>query len=135
MTLKLLTDATIAGEPILHGLHDPWHTVGSGSPEPSFVNGWAAASGYLVQFRKDELGNVHLRGTAQSGTYGVHIFTLPTAYRPSAAVAVYSYLTNANPQSAIPTVSISATTGTVIPNQKIGIATALSLNVIYSTEP
>jgi hypothetical protein len=135
VTRRLLVESTILGEPVLHGLHDPWHTVGSGGGEPSFVNGWVAVSGYPVQFRKDEIGNVHIRGTAQSGTYGAHVFTLPTAYRPSTAVATFTYLTNANPTTAIPIVIITTATGAVAPTQKIGTATAISLNVIYSTEP
>lgn len=132
MTFRLLVEATINGEPVLHGLHDPWHTVG-GAGEPAFLNSWVAVAGFAVQFRRDEIGNVHIRGTAQSGSYSTAVFNLPAGYRP-VTVSALSYLANANPTSAVPVVTITAATGAVAPAQKIGIATAVALNYLFSTE-
>ena len=132
MTIRSLVEATINGEPVLHGIHDPWHTVGSGGSEPAFLNSWVIVTGFPVAFRKDELGNVHIRGTAQSGTYSAAVFNLPVGYRPAVNL---SWLANANPTAAVPVVSIVAATGAVTPSQKINVATAVALNYIFTTEP
>lgn len=65
---------------------EAWHVVGSAG-EPAFENGWANyADGYAVaQFRKDALGDVHLRGgvTQPTDGSGSVVFTLPPGYRPA----------------------------------------------------
>lgn len=59
-----------------------WHHVGSAG-EPGFSNGWANFGGLTqnLEFRKDPLGKVQVRGRVMNGTSGV-IFTLPVGYRP-----------------------------------------------------
>jgi hypothetical protein len=61
---------------------DTWHTVGAAS-EPAFLNGWVITSGYPVQFRKDPLGKVQIRGMVAGGTVGTSVFLLPAGYRPA----------------------------------------------------
>lgn len=66
---------------------DTWHTVGN-SAEPAFQNNWAALAGTPVQFRKDPMGVVRIRGIANLMTSTAimtkAIFTLPVGYRPTA---------------------------------------------------
>jgi hypothetical protein len=131
MTRRFLVEATILGEPVLHGLHDPWHVVGAAG-EPGFLNSWVSVAGFPVAFRKDELGNVHIRGTAQTGSYSTAVFNLPLGYRPAVNL---SWLANANPTSAVPIVQVIAATGAVTPAQKIGVATAVALQYMFTTEP
>lgn len=61
-----------------------WRSVGVAG-EPAFTNAWANYTGIPnpVQFRKDPLGKVHIRGAAQAGTNSSAIFTLPIGYRPT----------------------------------------------------
>jgi hypothetical protein len=69
-----------------HDISDSWHVVGSGGGEPAFQNSWTAdtGGGFVVRFKKDALGFLHLEGVAftpGSSTTGT-IFTLPVGYRP-----------------------------------------------------
>jgi uncharacterized protein YjbI with pentapeptide repeats len=61
---------------------EAWHTV------TTFQNGWSAynASSFPVQYMKDPMGFVHLRGLVGGGTQGYNtVFTLPAGYRPQYA--------------------------------------------------
>ena len=62
---------------------DVWHTVG-GSGEPAFGAGCSVAE--TVQFRKDNIGHVQIRGAANAPAVGasssVVLFTLPVGFRP-----------------------------------------------------
>jgi hypothetical protein len=68
---------------------DTWHIIGAVGEAP-FASGWGARSGgFTVQYRKDPLGKVSLRGCLQntsafsfSGT-NTTLFTLPAGYRPA----------------------------------------------------
>lgn len=59
------------------------HLVG-GASEPAFQNGWANyGNNYApISFYKDQLGEVHLRGTAAGIGGQATMFTLPTGFRP-----------------------------------------------------
>lgn len=48
-------------------------------------NGWInfGTDWVSLQYRKDDSGNVHLRGTIKNGTLTVSCMTLPTEYRPA----------------------------------------------------
>jgi hypothetical protein len=73
---------------------EAWRTVGAAG-QPAFTNGWSAVGAYPPQFRRDALGNVHLRGAVQSGTLGAAAFTLPAGYAPSPGQALaYLPVTN-----------------------------------------
>ena len=69
---------------------------------PTMENSWveyqtrstATQSSYEAPgYYKDELGFVHLRGLAKSGTIGATMFTLPAGYRPEKEL-IFSILTN-----------------------------------------
>jgi hypothetical protein len=67
---------------------DTWHTVGA-TGEPAFLSGWANFLGgeQVLQFRKDPLGKVFLRGLVKNGsTPPTAIFKLPAGYLPPAPV-------------------------------------------------
>lgn len=49
---------------------------------PTLLNGWVAASGQSVQYRKDNFGRVWLRGRVSTGTVLNTIFQVPVGYRP-----------------------------------------------------
>lgn len=64
-----------------------WHVVGAPG-EPPFVGSWtsepqAPGSPETVAFYKDQVGVVHLRGTARNGA-GPTVFKLPPGFRPAA---------------------------------------------------
>lgn len=101
---------------------EDWHTVGDVG-EPAFVNSHTAAAGYPVQFRKDPVGNVHLRGVVDlSGPSDSNLFTLPAGYRPIGITSL-SYPVDANPTNNMPRIVIFAN-GVVQWAQKIRIGTA-----------
>lgn len=58
----------------------PWTAV------TAFLNGWVNFGGadQVAQYRKDSLGQVHVRGIIKNGTIGLAAFTLPVGYRPLA---------------------------------------------------
>jgi hypothetical protein len=62
---------------------EPWHVVGTPG-EPAFQNSWKSdpIQGQTVAFYKDQVGVVHLRGTAVGGTPTKTIFVLPPGFRP-----------------------------------------------------
>lgn len=62
---------------------DPTGTNGNWQ-DVTFENLWANFGGTSVQYMKDALGFVHMRGLAASGTVGANICTLPSGFRPSA---------------------------------------------------
>lgn len=49
---------------------------------PTLLNSWAAVSIYVIQYRKNQLGNVEIRGRVTGGAAGTAVFTLPAGYRP-----------------------------------------------------
>ncbi|QMV42972.1 hypothetical protein [Cohnella cholangitidis] len=55
---------------------------------PTLVGGWVDSSGVyeVAGYRKDDQGNVMLRGAIKSGTAGTVAFTLPAGYRPKLAL-------------------------------------------------
>jgi hypothetical protein len=63
---------------------EAWHLVGQTVGEPQFGPNWMNddASLFPVRFYKDQLGIVHLGGTASSNPGSGVIFTLPVGYRP-----------------------------------------------------
>jgi hypothetical protein len=65
---------------------DTWHTVGAVG-EPAFNSTYTAQS-EAVQFTKDPMGNVWMRGRCNRGgaATGTTVFTLPAGYRPSVNV-------------------------------------------------
>lgn len=112
-----------------------WHTVGAAG-EPPFLNSHTAGSGYAPQFRKDPMGNVHLRGVvALGGPSDSNLFTLPVGYRPIGVTAL-AYPCDANPITNLPRIVVSST-GVVSWNQKIRIGTAdttaVHLDFVFST--
>lgn len=50
---------------------------------PTLLNGATASPGTLVQYMKDSMGFVRLRGLVQNVTVGQTVFNLPVGYRPS----------------------------------------------------
>ena len=54
---------------------------------PTLQNSWVNYGGAeaTVQYYKDQIGIVHIKGTVKDGTYtvGTEIFTIPTGYRPA----------------------------------------------------
>lgn len=85
---------------------DPWHIVG-GAGEPAFSAGWRTlASGTYgtVAFRKDPLGNVHIRGALEATAghvAGDPIFPLPVGYRPPGRIVIWDTEQNTTVQSRI----------------------------------
>lgn len=80
---------------------DPWHSVGAVG-EPAFSAGCSnTPPEQALQFRKDPLGKVQLRGYVTGPPGGGGVFTLPVAYRPPAAVR----FAIATVQSNVPVVS------------------------------
>lgn len=53
--------------------------------EPTLLNGWRnrGVNDHTVQYAKDSLGWVHIRGTVVSGTLGETLFRLPEGFRPT----------------------------------------------------
>ena len=90
---------------------------------PTLTNSWVnlgspwALAGYL----KDPMGFVHLRGEVNGGVNGSIIFTLPTGYRPVAALN----LPVVNGSGAFAYIQVAAS-GTV---EAVNVSGALSLNV------
>ncbi|GAS82385.1 hypothetical protein [Paenibacillus amylolyticus] len=51
---------------------------------PTLLNGWTKYNDFVqnVQYYKDSLGNVQLKGLIKPGVYAVPVFQLPQGYRP-----------------------------------------------------
>lgn len=64
---------------------EPWREVGA-TDQPAFQGTWVNFGGGIetCAFRKDVMGNVHLKGQAKSGVVSAltPIFILPPGYRP-----------------------------------------------------
>ncbi len=50
---------------------------------PTLLNGYVSDSGKEIQFFKDSLGFVHIRGAVREGVFPEPIFVLPYGFRPS----------------------------------------------------
>ncbi|MCY9516707.1 hypothetical protein [Paenibacillus apiarius] len=50
--------------------------------KPTLLNGWVEFDKSTVEYFKDALGFVHIRGMVKSGTMGNPVFILPKEYRP-----------------------------------------------------
>lgn len=113
-----------------------WHTVG-GVGEPPFLNSHTATAGYPVQFRKDPLGNVHLRGVVTlASPSDSNMFTLPVGYRPVGVTSI-TYPCDANPTNNMPRIIVFSSNGVVQWAQKIRIGTAdttaVHVDFVFST--
>lgn len=62
------------------------------------ANAWVNASGHTVQFYKDILGTVHLKGTATAGTVGALAFVLPAGFLPAELSLFSVYSSNGSAQ-------------------------------------
>jgi hypothetical protein len=63
----------------------------------TFQNGYSNQPGYQsVQYMKDAMGFIHLRGGAAGGSGGAAVFTLPTGYRPSNVLVYVAFIDNAS---------------------------------------
>lgn len=118
---------------------EDWHVVGAVG-EPAFQSGYFAASGYPVQYRKDPLGNVHVRGVAWTGgaVMGTPstIFTLPIGYRPIGTTA-YKFIQDAEQSGAVRTaialIYVDNNGLVVYPWAKAGTPNTVRLDFIFST--
>ena len=98
-----------------------WHYVGSGNPEPEFLNSWANTGGSLahLRFKKDVNGWVHIEGSVSSGVVGTGtpIFTLPTGYLPENGSIIIAVVMGDYSGG---TIGISSSTGNVCVNNSSG---------------
>lgn len=82
---KLQTDLTTVSQSITNLQNEKANKTQEGWITPTLLNGWRAhdfVSGIL--FRKDDFGNVTIRGMVAGGTVtiGTVLFNLPNGYRP-----------------------------------------------------
>jgi hypothetical protein len=88
LTGKQIDAATLGTVPVAQTANtivapEGWHDVGLAG-EPGFQGEWHNAPGFIetVAFYKDQVGVVHLKGTAVPGTSPT-VFQLPPGYRPA----------------------------------------------------
>lgn len=95
--------------PTSSAAQEAWKTIGV-DDGTAFENGWthmypSTASEPPVQYRKDALGFVHLRGKITGGVEGADMFRLPVGYRPTrrirASVVAYNSLTGVSYQQVV----------------------------------
>ncbi len=92
------------------------------------INSWTATTGALTpQYRRDGVGNVHLRGNIQNGVAAA-FGQLPAGFRPT------QDLTIAAPGNAVGSVGILAvlTTGDLTLANKVGTAPGFALHIVFS---
>lgn len=109
--------------------YEGWHIVGDPG-EPAFQNGWTGNATYKPAFRKDAVGNVHVRGVVNPGSSSTTVFTLPDGYRPNGIPAV-TMLADANPSSTVAKLDFFDT-GAVRVIYKSGTPTAVNLTAVFS---
>jgi hypothetical protein len=95
---------------------DIWHIVGNPS-EPVYGTGWSFYSA-AMQFRKNDVGQVSIKLSAQNGAYVYGtpnhvVFTLPVGYRPSFS-QIIKYGSNGDQNIVInPSGTVSYTNSTI----------------------
>jgi hypothetical protein len=59
---------------------------------PTFLNGWTQfdSVGHPVRYYKDSTGIVHLKGLVKGGATSTEIFKLPSGYRPSSPLLIFT---------------------------------------------
>lgn len=121
-------------------LGEDWHTVGDATTGmgTTFASGYSAVGGYPVQFRKDPMGQVELRGliaTASPAASGQTVFTLPVGYRPTGVGAI-TRPQHSGASGVIP-VLVVLSGGAVQWVNKVGTITIvggqIGCNIVYST--
>lgn len=102
--------------------------------DATLENSWATATGYGDPgYRIDSDGVVHLRGAADSGTYGSSaIFTLPAGYRPADPVSFPAAQSNATfePSGRVNISTAGVVTAPAITSIQTGTSTFLSFEGI-----
>lgn len=99
-----------------HKIIDVWHIVGNPF-EPAYGTGWSFYSA-AMQFRKNDVGQVSIKLSAQNGAYvygtANHVvFTLPVGYRPSFS-QIIKYGSNGDQNIVInPSGTVSYTNSTI----------------------